>query len=74
MPSFFRFEYSSALNDQGWNSRQSSEVAERLFERLIIRATLPFLGTEISNVPFAYQNREPSRDPLVCNSYEMQNL
>jgi len=29
---------------------------------------------ETFNVPFAYQNRGPSRDHLVGNSYEMQNL
>jgi hypothetical protein len=44
MPSFSNLKCSSALSDQGRNSRQSSEVAESLFEHLIFLGYASPLG------------------------------
>ena len=53
LPSFF-----TLCNDQGRNSRQSSEVAESLFGQPdCFGLRFPILGMEISNVPFSLTNR-----------------
>jgi hypothetical protein len=51
MPSFL-----TLFNDQGRNSRQSSDVAEGLFGQPdILGLRVPILGMEISNVPSTYR-------------------